>query len=72
MFFSQEKILLDPMFEIPGSDIVDVIITDDVVRGKEEAHYVRQVAESGSDSGYEEERREKAQPQLQPQEATIL
>ncbi len=36
----QEKILLDPMFDVPGSEIVDVIINEEVVRGKKSAQYV--------------------------------
>ncbi|KAI1301945.1 ATP-dependent Clp protease ATP-binding subunit clpX-like, mitochondrial [Halotydeus destructor] len=36
-----ETILLDPMFEIPGSDICSVEITEDVVMGKTPANYVR-------------------------------
>jgi len=52
------------MYEVPGSDIVDVIITDDVVRGKAEAQYVRQISDT-SDSGYDEDK-------VQPQEASNL
>jgi len=36
-----ERILLDPMFEVPGSDIVDVIITEDVVMNNAAPQYVR-------------------------------
>lgn len=36
-----ETILLDPMFEIPGSNIVEVNITEDVVAGKDEPKFVR-------------------------------
>ena len=35
-----EKILLDPMFEVPGSEVTDVIITADVVSNKKKADYV--------------------------------
>jgi hypothetical protein len=34
------------MFEVPGSDIVDVIIDEDVVRGKSQARYVRHPVET--------------------------
>lgn len=37
-----EKILLDPMFEIPGSDITGVHISKDVVEGSAHPTYVRQ------------------------------
>ena len=32
-FPAQEKLLLDAMFEIPGSDIVSVHVTEEMVRG---------------------------------------
>ena len=41
MLVLQENILLEPMFEVPGTDIVDVIITEDVVKGIKSADYVR-------------------------------
>jgi len=31
--------LLDPMYEVPGSDIRHVLITEDVVKGKTSALY---------------------------------
>lgn len=34
----QESILLDPMFEIPGSDVVSVHVTEDAVNGKMNPH----------------------------------
>jgi hypothetical protein len=37
----QEKILLDPMFEIPGSDVMSVHITEDVVNGTSPPVYIR-------------------------------
>lgn len=37
----QETILLDPMFEIPGSNIVEVKITESVVSGKDQPEFVR-------------------------------
>lgn len=39
--FLQEKLLLDPMFEVPHSDIVAVEINEDVVMGKTSPQYVR-------------------------------
>ena len=57
----QEKILLDPMFEVPGSDIVEVIISEGVVKDQEPAKYIRRPTEStpevahDDDSGFENE-----------------
>ena len=42
VFCLQETILLDPMFDVPGTDIVDVIITDEVIKGKEKPQYIHQ------------------------------
>ena len=53
VLFLQEKILLDSMFDVPGSDIVDVIITDETIRGNKPAEYVRRPADMASDSDYE-------------------
>nr|XP_046199327.1 ATP-dependent Clp protease ATP-binding subunit clpX-like, mitochondrial isoform X2 [Oncorhynchus gorbuscha] len=54
-----ERLLLEPMFEVPCSDIVSVELTEDVVLGKSEPHYVRapakEAAEEEYDSGIEEE-----------------
>ncbi|KAK3098619.1 hypothetical protein FSP39_021277 [Pinctada imbricata] len=36
-----EKILLDPQFDIPGSDIQTVIVTENMVRQNEPATYIR-------------------------------
>ena len=36
-----ETILLEPMFEVPGSDIMSVHVTEDVVLGKIPAIYIR-------------------------------
>lgn len=35
-----EKILLEPMFDVPGSDVTAVYISEDVVTGKKNAEYV--------------------------------
>lgn len=37
----QENILLEPMFEIPGSDILSVHITEDVITGKNQPLYIK-------------------------------
>lgn len=54
-----EKLLLDPMFEVPHSDIVAVEVTQDVVKGKAQPQYIRAAAKESSeeeyDSGIEEE-----------------
>ncbi|CAH2274410.1 ATP-dependent Clp protease ATP-binding subunit clpX-like, mitochondrial isoform X2 [Pelobates cultripes] len=55
-----EKLLLEPMFEVPNSDIVCVQLDQEVVEGKKEPSYVRtqnkEVTEEEYDSGVEEER----------------
>ena len=60
-WFVQETLLLEPMFEVPGSDITTVILTEDVVMGKNEPFYIRSPREldneAEEDSGYEEEER---------------
>jgi hypothetical protein len=40
----QETILLDSMFETPGTNVTSVHITEDVVVGKTSAQYVRSSA----------------------------
>ncbi|XP_063170509.1 ATP-dependent Clp protease ATP-binding subunit clpX-like, mitochondrial isoform X4 [Candoia aspera] len=54
-----EKLLLEPMFEVPNSDIVCVEVNKDVVEGKKEPGYVRTPTKDSSeeeyDSGVEEE-----------------
>ena len=45
----QEKLLLDAMFEVPGTDIVGVQVTEDAVNGKEGVIYIRE-GDSASDS----------------------
>ena len=39
----QEKLLLEPMFEVPCSDIMAVELSRDVVQGKTEPRYTRSV-----------------------------
>ncbi|XP_018429451.1 PREDICTED: ATP-dependent Clp protease ATP-binding subunit clpX-like, mitochondrial isoform X1 [Nanorana parkeri] len=55
-----EKLLLEPMFEVPNSDIVCVEVDQDVVEGKKEPSYIKTQnkeasAEEEYDSGVEEE-----------------
>ncbi|KAG7281031.1 hypothetical protein CRUP_016663, partial [Coryphaenoides rupestris] len=54
-----EKLLLEPMFEVPHSDIMAVELNKDVVQGKTEPLYRRMPAKESSeeeyDSGIEEE-----------------
>ncbi|XP_029909672.1 ATP-dependent Clp protease ATP-binding subunit clpX-like, mitochondrial isoform X2 [Myripristis murdjan] len=54
-----EKLLLEPMFEVPHSDIMAVELSKDVVHGKSEPRYIRapakESAEEEYDSGIEEE-----------------
>ncbi|XP_077372227.1 ATP-dependent clpX-like chaperone, mitochondrial isoform X2 [Festucalex cinctus] len=54
-----EKLLLEPMFEVPHSDIMAVELNKDVVQGKTEPRYIRapakEQAEEEYDSGIEEE-----------------
>lgn len=40
-FTLQEKLLLEPMFEVPNSDIVCVEVDKEVVEGKKEPGYIR-------------------------------
>lgn len=37
----QEKLLLEPMFEVPHSDIMAVELDRDVVLGKSQPRYIR-------------------------------
>ncbi|XP_061773251.1 ATP-dependent Clp protease ATP-binding subunit clpX-like, mitochondrial isoform X2 [Nerophis ophidion] len=54
-----EKLLLEPMFEVPHSDIMVVELNNDVVQGKSQPRYIRAPAkeqtEEDYDSGIEEE-----------------
>ncbi|CAK6961525.1 ATP-dependent Clp protease ATP-binding subunit clpX-like%2C mitochondrial isoform X2 [Scomber scombrus] len=54
-----EKLLLEPMFEVPHSDIMAVELNKEVVQGKSQPRYVRapakESAEEEYDSGIEEE-----------------
>lgn len=57
-----ESLLLEPMFEVPGSDITRVILTEEVVKGKNAPFYIRSPKhrvdeQSEEDSGYEEGQR---------------
>ena len=46
----QERILLDPMFDVPGSDVVDVIITEETVKENAPAQYVTQPSGEGDEA----------------------
>nr|XP_014041363.1 unnamed protein product [Salmo salar] len=53
-----EKLLLEPMFEVPHSDIMAVELNKDVVQGKSVPVYVKAPAKESEeeyDSGIEEE-----------------
>ncbi|XP_019934205.2 ATP-dependent Clp protease ATP-binding subunit clpX-like, mitochondrial isoform X2 [Paralichthys olivaceus] len=54
-----EKLLLEPMFEVPHSDIMAVELNKDIVQGKSLPRYIRapakEAAEEEYDSGIEEE-----------------
>ncbi|XP_047451992.1 ATP-dependent Clp protease ATP-binding subunit clpX-like, mitochondrial isoform X2 [Mugil cephalus] len=54
-----EKLLLEPMFEVPHSDIMAVELNKEVVQGKSQPRYIRAPAKESSeeeyDSGIEEE-----------------
>ncbi|XP_029010031.1 ATP-dependent Clp protease ATP-binding subunit clpX-like, mitochondrial isoform X2 [Betta splendens] len=54
-----EKLLLEPMFEVPHSDIMAVELNKDVVQGKSQPRYIRAPAKDSTeeeyDSGIEEE-----------------
>lgn len=49
-----ETLLLEPMFEIPGSNITSVLITEDVVDGKNQPIYTRASSTSSNSSSQEE------------------
>ncbi|KPP74384.1 ATP-dependent Clp protease ATP-binding subunit clpX-like, mitochondrial-like [Scleropages formosus] len=50
-----EKLLLEPMFEVPHSDIVAVELSKDVVLGKSEPPPAKEPTDEDFDSGIEEE-----------------
>ena len=43
------------MFEVPGSDIIEVQITEDVVQGTDEAEYIRRPLDSPDLDSFEDE-----------------
>lgn len=59
VFSLQETVLLEPMFEVPGSDISVVVIGEDAIMGKACPMYVRSQKPSSQEveeeGGYEEE-----------------
>ena len=68
-----ERILLEPMFEVPGTDVTDVIITENVVKENQAATYVtRSEGDDNADTinatageGKEEDGESNNQPQYQ-------
>ncbi|CAH1797962.1 unnamed protein product [Owenia fusiformis] len=48
-----EKILLEPMFEVPGSDIVSVIVDENVIKNKANPEYVRAPKNESEDTEYD-------------------
>ena len=46
----QENILLDAMFDVPGSDIVDVIVEEDSVKHGKPTRYVTRPTEETSET----------------------
>ena len=52
LFRLQEQLLLEPMFEVPGSDIAQVLVEEDTARGYHPARY--QYKDSPGDSREEE------------------
>ncbi|XP_058447216.1 ATP-dependent Clp protease ATP-binding subunit clpX-like, mitochondrial [Malaya genurostris] len=46
-----ETLLLEPMFEVPGSDVKTVHITEDCVRGQTEPTYIRRNASNSANCG---------------------
>lgn len=49
----QEKLLLDAMFEVPGSDVKSVIITEDCVKGLTPPEYIKHSPSDTSESNDE-------------------
>jgi ATP-dependent Clp protease ATP-binding subunit ClpX len=41
-----ESLLLEPMFDVPGSDVMTVHVTEGCVRGQEKPQYVRRGGEA--------------------------
>ena len=52
-FSLQEQLLLEPMFEVPGSDITQVLVEEDTARGYHPARYQYKDS-TGDDCGEEE------------------
>ncbi|KMQ97419.1 atp-dependent clp protease atp-binding subunit clpx- mitochondrial [Lasius niger] len=45
-----QSLLLEPMFEVPGSDIISIHITEEYVKGHENPHYVTSSDNSSKDN----------------------
>ena len=50
MHHPQEQLLLEPMFEVPGSDIAKVVIEEDTARGYHPARYEHKPPEEADSS----------------------
>ncbi|KAL1776593.1 ATP-dependent Clp protease ATP-binding subunit clpX-like, mitochondrial [Sigmodon hispidus] len=57
-----EKLLLEPMFEVPNSDIVCVEVDKEVVEGKKEPGYIWAPSKESSEEEYDSEVEEDGWP----------
>lgn len=46
--FLKETLLLEPMFEVPGSEIVGVHVTEEYVKGEKGPDYIKSAASDSS------------------------
>ena len=53
--FFQEKFLLEAMYDVPGSDIKTVIVTEDTIRNSTAPDVIRETPETLVEEDYEEE-----------------
>lgn len=49
--YLQEKLLLDPMYEVPGSDIMGVCVNEDVVNKNAPPTYIRKPSDGPKSEG---------------------
>lgn len=49
-----ESLLLDPMFDVPGSDVLTVHVTEGCVRGQEKPQYEKRVGETAAEDELQE------------------
>ncbi|XP_062381296.1 caseinolytic mitochondrial matrix peptidase chaperone subunit Xa isoform X2 [Sardina pilchardus] len=59
-----EKLLLDPMFEVPQSDIMAVELNKDVVQGKAQPTYIRSPAKDSTEEEYDSGVEDESWPRL--------